>query len=74
MGWLIILVLAIATFGGLYPFVRRDKGALQFVAAALLLALAGYALQGRPNLAGQPKPPPESASPTLPMNAVRTAS
>ncbi|HET9427519.1 MAG TPA: tetratricopeptide repeat protein [Allosphingosinicella sp.] len=59
MGWLIILVLALATFGGLWSFVRRDRGALQFLAAALLLALAGYSLQGRPQLAGQPKPPPE---------------
>ena len=59
MGWLIIILLAIATFAGLWPFVRRDKGAFQFLAAALLLALAGYSLQGRPQLDGQPKPPPE---------------
>ena len=37
----------------------RDKGALQFLAAALLLALAGYAWQGRPGIAGAPKAPPE---------------
>ena len=59
MGWLIILILAVATFAAMWPFVRSDKGALQFLAAALLLALAGYSLQGRPQLAGQPKPPPE---------------
>jgi cytochrome c-type biogenesis protein CcmH len=59
MGWVVILVLALATGAGLWPFVRSDKGALQFVAAALLLALSGYALQGRPELEGRPKPPPE---------------
>lgn len=59
MGWIIILVLALAAFAGLWRFVRSDKGALQFLAAALLLALAGYSLQGRPQLEGQPKPPPE---------------
>jgi cytochrome c-type biogenesis protein CcmH/NrfG len=30
-------------------------GAMQFLAAALLLALAGYAWQGRPGVAGAPK-------------------
>ena len=59
MGWAIILFMAVVVFAGLWPFVRRDKGALQFLAAALLLALAGYSLQGRPQLEGQPKPPPE---------------
>jgi cytochrome c-type biogenesis protein CcmH/NrfG len=48
-----------ATAAGLWVFMRRDKGALQFLGAALLLALAGYAWQGRPALQGQPKPPPE---------------
>lgn len=59
MGWAIILVLALAAGAALWPFVRGDKGALQFLAAALLLALAGYSLQGRPQLEGKPKPPPE---------------
>jgi hypothetical protein len=34
---------------------RLDKGALQFLGAALLLAVAGYAWQGQPGLAGSPK-------------------
>jgi cytochrome c-type biogenesis protein CcmH len=59
MGWAIIFVLAVATLGALWRFMRADRGAIQFLAAALLLALAGYSLQGRPQLAGQPKPPPE---------------
>ena len=58
MGWVVMLVLALATAAGLWRFVRRDLGALQFLGAALLLALAGYAWQGRPALEGRPKPPP----------------
>jgi cytochrome c-type biogenesis protein CcmH/NrfG len=55
MGWLVMLVLAASTALGLWRWVRRDTGALQFLAAALLLALAGYAWQGQPGLAGAPK-------------------
>jgi cytochrome c-type biogenesis protein CcmH len=58
VGWLLIIVLALATIGGLWRWVARDKGALQFLGAALFLALAGYAWQGRPELEGRPKPPP----------------
>jgi cytochrome c-type biogenesis protein CcmH len=61
MGWLIILVLALATGLLLWRIGRFDGAATQLLAAALLLALAGYAWQGRPTLAGAPKPPPESA-------------
>ena len=59
MGWLIIIVLALAITGGLWRWVAPDKGALQFLGAALLLALAGYAWQGHPGLEGRPKPPPD---------------
>ena len=58
MGWVIMIVLAAITGAGLWRFVGKDKAALQFLAAALLLALAGYAWQGRPQLEGSPKPPP----------------
>ena len=59
MGWAAMLVLTLAVFAGLWRFVRADKAALQFLAAALLLAVAGYSWQGRPALEGRPKPPPE---------------
>ena len=59
MGWIVMLVLALATGAGLWRFARGDTAALQFLGAALLLALAGYAWQGRPDLEGRPKPPPE---------------
>jgi cytochrome c-type biogenesis protein CcmH/NrfG len=58
MGWLIMAVLTLAAGAGLYVFVRADKGALQFAASALLLALAGYAWQGHPGFAGAPKAAP----------------
>ena len=52
MGWLSIVLLALALVAALWPFVRRDRGALQFLVAALLLALAGYSWQGRPDQPG----------------------
>ncbi len=58
MGWILMLGLALAAGAGLWRFLAVDRAALQFLAAALLLALAGYAWQGRPELKGQPKPPP----------------
>jgi cytochrome c-type biogenesis protein CcmH len=58
MGWIAMIGLALATFAGLWRFVGRDRAALQLLGAALLLALAGYAWQGRPDLGGRPKPPP----------------
>jgi tetratricopeptide (TPR) repeat protein len=50
-----MLLLVAVLVLGLWRWMRRDVGALQFLAAALLLALAGYAWQGRPGLAGAPK-------------------
>ncbi|HEX5185114.1 MAG TPA: tetratricopeptide repeat protein [Allosphingosinicella sp.] len=59
MGWVFILILALAVFAALWRFGRLDKGGLQFLAASLLLAFAGYAWQGHPRLAGSPRRPPE---------------
>lgn len=58
MGWIVLLLLAIATGAALWRWARADTAAIQFLAAALLLAVAGYAWQGRPGLEGAPKPPP----------------
>jgi cytochrome c-type biogenesis protein CcmH/NrfG len=60
MGWVILLLLALAAFAAIWRFGRLDGAGLQLLAAALLLALAGYAWQGRSGLAGSPKRPPES--------------
>ena len=62
MGWIILLVLALAAFAAIWRFGRLDGAGVQLLAAALLLALAGYAWQGRPSLAGSPKRPPEAQS------------
>ena len=58
MGWVIMLVLALLVAAGLWRWMRGDMGMIQFLGAALLLALAGYAWQGRPGLAGASKAPP----------------
>jgi cytochrome c-type biogenesis protein CcmH/NrfG len=58
MGWLIIIAMAAALLAALWRFAGFGRAALQLVAAALLLAMAGYAWQGRPGLAGAPVPPP----------------
>jgi cytochrome c-type biogenesis protein CcmH/NrfG len=55
MGWFVLLFLALLVFAGLWRFARLERTGLQLVAAALLFALAGYAWQGRPGLAGAPK-------------------
>jgi len=58
MGWIFAAALALLTGAGLAVFVRRDPGALQLGAAALLVALAGYSWQGHPGYAGAPKAAP----------------
>jgi cytochrome c-type biogenesis protein CcmH/NrfG len=55
MGWILMLLMALALVAGLWRFARLERGALQLVLAALMLALAGYAWQGRPGFDGQPK-------------------
>jgi cytochrome c-type biogenesis protein CcmH/NrfG len=42
----------------LWRFARFDRVQLQLLASALLIAMAGYAFQGKPGLAGKPVPPP----------------
>ena len=56
-GWLILGLLAIATFAALWLFARPGRGSIELVAATLLLAVAGYAWQGNPGLAGKPTKP-----------------
>jgi len=71
MGWAITIALVLATGGALAWFIR-DKAARQFLGAALMLALAGYALQGRPDFEGRPKaPPPRRQVPESEFAAMR---
>jgi cytochrome c-type biogenesis protein CcmH len=55
MGWIVMLLLAASVFVAVWRFGRLDKAGLQILGAALLLAVAGYAWQGHPGLAGSPK-------------------
>lgn len=54
MGWLIALGLVVAVAGALWRWGRLPRAALEAVGAALLLGLAGYALQGSPEQPGNP--------------------
>lgn len=54
MGWIIVIVLAVSAFGGLYLSRRCSRMALEIVAAALLIGIAGYGWQGSPDMIGQP--------------------
>lgn len=57
MGWLILALLAGATLAALLWWARPARSAIEMVVAMLLLAVAGYAWQGRPALPGKPTPP-----------------
>lgn len=67
MGLFPLLVLALAAFAAIRRFGGLDRAGSQFLAAALLLACAGYAWQGSPGLSGSPRaaaerrPAPETA-------------
>jgi cytochrome c-type biogenesis protein CcmH/NrfG len=58
MGWVLIILMALALFVLLWRFARFDRVMLQLLGSALLIAMAGYAWQGRPGLVGKPVPPP----------------
>ena len=51
MGWLILLLLVAACFAALW-LMRVRGGLATATLAALMLGASGYALQGRPGLAG----------------------
>lgn len=57
MGWVILLVFAAIVGALLWRFGRLPKGGLEYVGAALLLGIAGYAWQGHPDLPGSPVRP-----------------
>lgn len=71
MGWLILLILAVAAFAAIWRFARLDRAGAQLLASALLLACAGYAWQGSPGRSGSQRiaaerpPVPETAFATL---------
>lgn len=54
MIWLFFLGLALVLGFALWRTGGFDKAGLQLIAAAMLVAAAGYVWQGRPNLSGRP--------------------
>lgn len=59
MTWLIVALLAIAAFAMIAFVLKAPRGGREAIAAALVLGIAGYALQGSPGLSGAPKEPAE---------------
>lgn len=55
MSWVIIIALAGLAFAALTFVLKAPRGGWEAIGAALLLGLAGYALQGNPGQAGAPK-------------------
>lgn len=65
MGWLLLMAICGATLFGLWHFGRMARPALELIAAALTLAIAGYAWQGSPGMKGNPvAPPPQLSAPS----------
>lgn len=63
MGWLIPALVCALTLFGLWRSRRVSRGAIELTAAALLIAVAGYAWQGSPNMSGQPiSAPPQTSN------------
>ena len=72
MGWVAVLALVVLVGVGLWRFAGLSRAGLEYVGAALLLGVAGYAWQGTPNLPGRPtKPPGATSSPDSVFAEVR---
>ena len=60
MTWVLIVLVAAAVFAALVKLLKLPRNGWEWAGAALLLGLAGYALQGSPGQGGAPKPPVEN--------------
>jgi cytochrome c-type biogenesis protein CcmH len=69
MGWGILLALAAIGFALLWRFGKMSRAALELTGAALLLGIAGYALQGSPSQPGTSIGSREAASKLDPATA-----
>ncbi len=54
MGWIVLITLGLVTFAALVYFGKIPRGSREALAAAIVLAAAGYAWQGNPGIAGSP--------------------
>lgn len=55
MGWALIVVLALLAFAAMAWLLKAPRGSWEAIGAALLLGVAGYALQGSPLQPAAPK-------------------
>ncbi len=53
-GWVLLIILTVAIFTGLLKLARLPRKTWEPLAAILVLGMAGYALQGRPDLLDAP--------------------
>lgn len=60
MTWVVVLLIAGAAFGIMAFFLKMPRAGWELTGAALLLGIAGYALQGAPAMPGAPKAPVEN--------------
>lgn len=60
MTWVLVAGLALVAFGGAVLAFRIPRAGWELLGAALLLGIAGYALQGSPGQPGIPKEPAET--------------
>ena len=60
MTWLVVLLAAAAVFAALVLVCKLPRSGWELVGAALLVGVAGYALQGHPGRPGAAKPPVET--------------
>jgi cytochrome c-type biogenesis protein CcmH len=73
MAWVIILLFAALLLAGLWWLGKLRGGPLQLSAAAMLAAVAGYALQGSPTYSGVQVKPTEETVPEVADETFRKA-
>lgn len=71
MGWLIAGILALTCFLAMALVLKLPRRTWEVSAAALILGLAGYALQGNPSMAGSPTAPKEKVAGAEAAEAVK---
>lgn len=60
MTWLFVLLIAAAVLGLMVFVLKMPRAGWELAGAALLIGIAGYALQGTPGMPGAPKAPVEN--------------